>query len=306
MKRLRKAVIDIGSNSVRLLVANCSKDKITPICKRLQTTRLGSSSEDRILDSLAIKKTVRAVFDFKQESKRYKCKKIYVVATSAVREARNKDYFKNKIKENTGLEVMVLSGKDEANLSYLGAKKGLDVKGNTLVIDIGGGSTELSIGNEEIVWAKSFPIGAVRLTQSYLKSDPPKSKELRETDKLFNEVFSEFLSNKDIFKTKKVSAIGVGGTITSLAAMIQELPTYDSSKIHNYVIRYFQIEEVLKKLLSLKKEDIKKLPGLSPERADIIVAGVFIIFNIMKTLDLEQTVVSESDLMEGFLYKNMV
>lgn len=303
---MRKAVVDIGSNSVRLLVADCSDGKITPICKGLQTTRLGGSSEYRILDSEAIKKTVRAVCEFKRESEKYNCRDIYVIATSAVREAKNKDDFKNIIKENTGLDVMVLSGRDEANLSFLGAKKGLDIKGNTLVIDIGGGSTELSIGNEKIVWAKSFPIGAVRVTKNYLKSDPPKVEELKLADKFFDKVFSTVVSNQDELRTKQVSVIGVGGTITSLAAMIQRLPTYDSSKIHNYVIKYFQMEKVLNKLLSLKKEDIKELPGLSPERADIIVAGVFIIFNIMKTLDLEQITVSESDLMEGFLYKQMI
>lgn len=303
---MKKAVIDIGSNSVRLLVVDCKEDKIRPICRRIQTTRLGSYSADsKRIARFAMRKTVKAVQDLKKEAEHYECEEIYAIATSAVREAENRDDFISKIRKDTDIDVFVLSGEDEANLSFLGAKKGLDAKDCALVIDVGGGSTELSFGKDEIVCAKSFPVGAVKMTKHYLQSDPPREEEITSFCNYLDEVFSELTVAYNKFDVSKASIIGVGGTLTTLAAMIQELSNYDPSKIHNYSIEAFQIENILYKLLPLKQDDIKDIPGLSPERADIIVAGVLIVFNIVKKLGLRQITISESDLMEGFLYKNM-
>lgn len=301
---MKKAVIDIGSNSTRLLIANCEDGKVVPLYRKLVTTRLGSFDKisRNMLSSTAVKKTVKAISSFKQIAIDYECEDIYTIATSAVREARNRKNFKDIVKEKTGLDVIILSGKEEANLSFLGAKKGLNISGHVLVIDIGGGSTELSFGKEKVIIAKSYPIGAVKMTKNFFESDPPKKEEVNTANKYLNDVFYSLLKDFPKSDMKDISIIGVGGTLTSLAAMLQQLTEYDSSRVHNYYIKTFQIEKALYNLLSLKCKDIKDIPGISPERADIITAGVFIIYNIIKILNIRGITISESDLMEGLLF----
>lgn len=301
---MKRAVIDIGSNSIRLLIANCKKDKVVPLYRTLATTRLGNFGKDckKILSSKAIEKTIAAIMKFKQIAKSYGCKDIFLIATSAVREANNKKDFIDIVRRKTGFDVFVLSGEDEANLSFLGAKKGLNLSGNVLVIDIGGGSTEFSFGKERLIMAKSYPVGAVKLTKSFLKSDPHKKEEIKSAYKYLNDIFYNLPKEIQQLDIEEASIVGVGGTLTSLAAMLQKLKEYDPSRIHNYFVKYSQIEKALYRLLGLKCQEIKNIPGISPERADIITAGVLIIYSIMQMLDFKGIIISESDLMEGFLY----
>jgi exopolyphosphatase/guanosine-5'-triphosphate,3'-diphosphate pyrophosphatase len=224
-----------------------------------------------------------------------------VVATSAVREAANRDDFLERVKREAGFEVEVISGEEEARRTLLGIRSGLPVGvTNILALDIGGGSTEFILdqpGQTPIV--RSIDIGVVRLCERILHHDPPTTEEIQQAREwVMRETKSAVAGMADY---RQATFVGTAGTITSLAAMAQKLPTYEPARIHNYRLNLEAIRELEEALLSRTKAERVGLPGLEKNREEVIAAGAIIIRTIMETLGHQSVLVSDLGLREGVL-----
>lgn len=285
-----EASIDIGTNSVRLLVASKNAAGLTPLYRDLITTRIGEGiGHTKYLKDEAIARTADAVARFYKQAKDTRAENIYIFATSAVRDAYNKQVFLDAVQRQIGVFPEVISGEEEAHLSYVGAVSAIrnEEQEKVVVIDIGGGSTEI-ICKQKAIQGKSIPIGAVRLSENPL------------THKQLYKIFEDSVQSINI---KKSTLIGVGGTVTSLAAIIQELEPYDPEKIHGYRLRTSDVKSVTERLYTLTIEERKKLKGLHPERADIILFGAEILLTLLCMFSAEEIIVSESDLLQGRILK---
>ena len=222
------------------------------------------------------------------------------MGTSALRDSKNKDIFVNLAKENAGIDVDIIDGEKESHLGFIGVLQGLEKEEEILVIDIGGGSTEFIIGDKDgIKFSKSENVGALRMTEKFLKEDPINENEFKD---MSNFISNEIKDTLEYIKNDKVKKlVGIGGTITSLSAMNQELEVYSMEKIHNSRITLKQIEFILQNLKKMTLSDKKTLKGLQPKRADIITAGVEILHTIMKNLEIDEITVSEYDNLEGLM-----
>ncbi|WP_422449004.1 Ppx/GppA family phosphatase [Thermoanaerobacterium sp. DL9XJH110] len=304
---MRFAVIDLGSNSARLLVADCKGQNLTPLHRELITTRLGRGvAKERRLDEPSMRDTLSAVSLFKDKAARMGCDRVLAFATSAVREAENGRDFLDVVKKDAGLDVVLLEGEREAKLSFIGARAGLGLAGMALVVDIGGGSTELTLGDSRIVKSVSLPMGAVKFTQIYFSSDPPAASQILAAGAAVEELLSDFAEffGKAVPRGQ-IPAVGVGGTFTTLAAMVRRLEIYDPGRVHGFTLQLNEVERVFGGLCSMTLEEKKKIPGLMPQRADIIAAGTLIALRLMKRLNLPAIRVSEWDLMEGFIFESV-
>ncbi len=284
---MKIAAIDIGTNSTRLLIAEIDKrNRLKALHTALKTTRLGEGINGRCLHAAAIERTVRAVKNFVEYSLNYGVDDITIAATSAVRDASNKEEFARLIRCSTGRQLRILAGEEEAELSYRGVLAGLSgVKEGVAVIDVGGGSTEFSWRDKNQLCYASSNVGAVRMTEGDYDD--------QEIARLLLPVIAKV-------KEQQISRlVAVGGTATTLAAIIQKLEHYDPKKVHGFEIKVKQVEEVLALLESKTLVERKKIPGLPPDRADIIVAGVRIILIILKEMELNSFVVSEADMLWG-------
>lgn len=294
---MRIAVIDIGTNSTRLLVTETMGDrpetgsKLPVLSRRLITTRLGQGMASGVLADRAMERTVAALQQFKAEIDRLKADCVKAVATSAVRDAANRGVFLRRVKEETGLDIEVLSGPAEARMSYLGVVRGLDSLplGQTLVVDIGGGSTEFiwSKAKGEISY-RSVKAGAVRMTEG------------RHGMRGIREVLQPVLTK--ITAANPRHLVGVGGTVTTLAAIAQGLKVYDAEKVHGYYLEREKVKGILADLTDKPPEERRRVAGLQPERANIIVAGIQIAAVILEELRLPGITASETDIMYGATY----
>ncbi len=282
----RVASIDIGTNSTRLLVADYNGGELIRIETGLATTRLGKGMAGGKLLPETMLGTADAVGLFYQKALDLGAEAVVAAATSAVRDASNKMDFLELVKKRTGLTVRVLSGEEEAALSYRGVLSGLRVDpGATLVIDIGGGSTEFIWMRGSRLNLVSVNAGAVRLTAA--------GADEAGTYKILRPALEE------VKRSAPECLVGVGGTITTLAAIDQRLALYDPELVHGYGLDAESVSRILKMLQGLEVEERKKVPGLQPERADIIVTGVRIVRIIMEHLGLARMVVSECDILYG-------
>jgi exopolyphosphatase/guanosine-5'-triphosphate,3'-diphosphate pyrophosphatase len=282
------AAVDIGTNSCRLLIAEKKNKKIIPRQMVLRTTRLGENLINTgKISKDAMVRTSDALLEFKQFINKFENVKVKVAATSAAREAKNSKDFFEFIKDKTDLDVNIITGKEEAYLSYCGAVNAVACESTPVVLDIGGGSTELMYLEGKNLKASSSGVGAVYCTED---SSTP------------TEIIEKLSKNLDgINKLKAYEIIGVGGTITTLAAIHQELKVYDPRKIQNYILKRKDVDALFFKLCGLTLAERKKLPGLQPQRADIIVAGTLILWVIMTYLDVEKIQVSEADILHGII-----
>jgi len=305
---VRVAVIDLGSNSIRFLAADTAGGSILPIYRDLITTRLGKSvAAEGLLDPNASDATIAAVRTFLHKAQSLGCEEIRAFGTSALREAANRDEFLRKLKEGTGLPADILSGHREAELSYIGARMGLGLSGPVCVADIGGGSAEISFGDERNFTFESIPLGAVRWTEYYLLGDPPKGGKIaraaRKARKLLAPV-AEGINAGGI--EEPFAAVGVGGTWTTLAAVSKGLTEYDSKKIHGTVLRTDDVKRIHDMIVSSTIEQRCKIPGIPKARADIIAAGCIIALSIMEVFGFTCIQISEADLQEGYILKNLL
>lgn len=290
---MRICVIDIGTNSIRQLICDIYSGNINKIQKNVEITRLGEGiSKTGKLNNNSIQKSLEVIERFVELAQEKGAEVIYAFATSAMRDAKNKDVFFEQIGK-LGLEVEIIDGETESLFGYIGAMRGVN-KEDSLVLDIGGGSTELAYKGREFA-KESFDIGAVRLTEKFIKNDPPTTEEY---DEIRLHIIDTLVNSIDKYKDVQ-NVIGIGGTITTLAAVSQQLEIYSQEKVHGYQLKKEEIKRILDKFMSVTLEERKKIIGLQPQRADIIIAGTVILSTILEMLSLREIIVSEWDNLEG-------
>jgi len=236
---------------------------------------------------------------FKARIRDVEVESVSVIATSAVRDSANRNDFVEKVRNEVGFEVDVISGDKEAELGFVGMIEGIDqIQGNVLVIDIGGGSTELIVGDRSgIIFAKSLDVGAVRMTDRFLSSDPIDNQELTDLKAFLGTFVEETLS--EIKKYEVEAVIGIGGTITTMGAIKHEMADYDREKIHGTHVNVSMLNDIQKRFCAVNTEERKKILGLEPKRADVITAGQVILVTILGQLGSDEIIVSEYDNLEG-------
>jgi len=298
---MKIGTIDIGTNSMRLLIADYNNGKIENRKKYVNTTRIGQGvDKEGYISEEALQRNINALEEFANICKVEECQAIYCMGTSALRDSKNGNIFVDRAKQKTNINVEIISGNEESNLGFMGVLEGLDTDEQILVIDIGGGSTEFILGDREgIKFAKSENVGALRMTEKFLAKDPIDTNEFSSMSKF---IYGEIKDTIDYIKSKQIKKlVGIGGTITSLSAMNQELEVYSMEKIHNSEVSIKNIKDILQNLKQMTLNDKKTLKGLQPKRADIITAGVEILNIIMENLEIEKIIVSEYDNLEGLM-----
>jgi len=299
------AAMDIGSNSIRMLVAQTDNLRLIPLYKELCSTRLAAGIGSKgVLSEKAVERTLDAVKRFKERAVSMGANNIIVAATSAVRDAQNSEDFLGEVRR-LGLNVRVITGEEEAELGFLGAVCGIkNTDGGIFLADIGGGSTELALGDKKgIRMLKSLELGAVRLTEDFIKNDPVSDDQIKEVKSY---VLHNIIDEAGDISVGSSKMAGIGGTITTLAAISMEMEHYDPNRIHNYVLDKNVIDAIFKMLSKSDIKSRKKVPGLQPERADIIVSGTIIVKCLMEYWGFESIRVSEWDNLEGVIYQNLI
>jgi exopolyphosphatase/guanosine-5'-triphosphate,3'-diphosphate pyrophosphatase len=317
------AVVDIGTNSTRLLIADVSPDGgVAEVVRRSVVTRLGAGVDtegslsregcERVLEAL---REFRADIDAQaggredggedvgdgeglREGKEFSCPNLAVM-TSAVREARNGREFAQRVRRECGLDARILTGEEEARMTFLGAMSGRPAAIEpTVVIDIGGGSTEFVVGvGRSAGFHVSLPAGVVRMSERHIHSDPPRPAELRELAKDTRAAYLAGLPAPERAPVRR--GIAVAGTATSAAAIDQELEPYDPERVHGYQLLLATVEMLLARLADMDEAQRRGVAGLDPNRAPTIVAGMVLLSEAMRAFALEEVEVSEHDILHG-------
>jgi exopolyphosphatase / guanosine-5'-triphosphate,3'-diphosphate pyrophosphatase len=298
----RTAVVDIGTNSTRLLIADAADGRVTgELERRSNVTRLGDGVDQagRLRDD-AMQRVFSTLDDYRALIDQHSADRAVAVLTSAVRDAANGREFAQIVSERYGLDPHVLTGDDEAGLTFLGATSERDPDDHTptLVIDIGGGSTELVIGTgRQADFHVSTQAGVVRQTERHIANDPPTEPELDELAQDVRAIIERGVPSERREAVKQ--AIGVAGTATSLASIAQALDPYDPDKVHGYVLSAAKRDEIRARLSSMTLDERRQVTGLDPKRAPTIVAGVIILTEVMSLFGLDRVEVSEHDILRG-------
>lgn len=295
------ATIDIGTNSVRLFVGYENQGRLTPVMTDMKITRLGAGVDATgTLSDLAMDRTCKVLLEYNNVLSEFQLDKLVVTATSAVRDAINQAVFLKKVAKEVGLRVKVLSGEEEAQAAFFGAIRALklqhQITSELMVLDIGGGSTELIYGllDGTIIRGISSQVGSVRMTEISRDS------QLKLIIDLINERIRAMLTELKITTCPGV-LIGVGGTITTLAALELGLQTYDAQQITGFKLSIDQIDQWFERLLTMDVATRGILPGMN-KREDVIVAGVAILHSAMVNLGVEELIVSDGDLLQGIIF----
>lgn len=293
----RVAVIDVGTNSARLLVADVAGGKVVPVDRRSTVTRLGRGVDlSGRLSAEAIEDACAAIAEYVAALEELGAETVDAIATSAVRDASNGGAFVAELRERFALSARVLDGEEEARLTYLGATSEHSPREPTLVVDIGGGSTELIVGTgEEISFHTSLQVGVVRHTERHIASDPPTAVEL---ESLAADVRGSIATAVEP-PIEVAAGIAVAGTPNSLAAIELELEPFDSSRVQGHVLSLPSIQRMLSRLASAPLAERVEIAGMHPDRAPTIVAGVVILVETMRAFDLERIEASEHDILYG-------
>jgi exopolyphosphatase/guanosine-5'-triphosphate,3'-diphosphate pyrophosphatase len=280
---MRVGVVDLGTNSTRLLVADVQNGHVDEVARELTITRLGEGvDERRKLLPLPMTRVRNVLSDYRRELEQLQAERVLAIGTSAVRDAENGEAFLGEIEWSYGFATRLLSGDEEAALTFRGVSDRRKLDPQTLVLDVGGGSTELILDGART----SLDVGSVRLTERFLHSDPPTPEEL--------EAAARAIELPDLHPTE---AIGVAGTVTTLAAL--ELGGYDPERVHGHRITRKAVEAQLERVASLPLAERRELPGLEPERAPVIVGGALIVREVLDRYGLDAIEASERDLLHG-------
>jgi exopolyphosphatase/guanosine-5'-triphosphate,3'-diphosphate pyrophosphatase len=295
----RVAVIDIGTNSTRLLIAEVSGNTVVELERISTVTRLGRGVDHSgQLSDEAIEDTCAVIGDYLEKIAGGQVEKSLAVATSAVRDASNGSVFAAELRERFALDLLILSGDQEAWMTYRGAISDRDGEENLLVVDIGGGSTELVVGRgPSPLFHTSLQAGVVRHTERLLTSDPPETGDLESLAGDIHRLIGEALEGQDLPGIE--TAVGVAGTPSSLAAIDLELDPYDPAAVEGHTLDLGTVQTWLSRLASLPLEERKQVTGLHPDRAQPVVAGLVILIEVMRAFDLDRIEVSEHDLLYG-------
>jgi exopolyphosphatase/guanosine-5'-triphosphate,3'-diphosphate pyrophosphatase len=300
MPAMRVAVVDIGSNSIRLLVADVvSSQGVTELERRSTVTRLGHGVDAQgSLSKDAADRTFEVLSGYRKTIDALACERNLAVLTSAVRDAANGHQFSERVR-SLGLDAKVLTGDEEAQLTFLGAMSDREPSGEPSgVIDIGGGSTEFVVGHDHTpTFHTSLQAGVVRMSERHIHTDPPRAEELQALRADVQQTFAAGLSAPVRASVRR--GIAVAGTATSAAAIDQNLDPYDPAKVHGYALRRNTVEDLLSRLASMTENQRRQVRGLHPDRAPTIVAGMILLSEAIAAFDLSAVEVSEHDILRG-------
>jgi exopolyphosphatase/guanosine-5'-triphosphate,3'-diphosphate pyrophosphatase len=303
---MRVGVIDVGTNSVRLLVADAAPDggdaararlRLRDVERDLVITRLGEGVDrDKRLGAEPLRRTVEAIARYAQRARALEAERIRIVATSAVRDAANRDEFSAAVRAATGIEPDVLSGDEEAQLGFAGATLDISAPAPYLVTDIGGGSTELVLGTARAERFVSLDIGSVRLTERHVHSDPPLPHEM---EAVRADAAEQLRRGAARVGTDFGTLVGLAGTITTLTAISLGLTGYDRAAIHHARLRRDDVAAIRAKLVAMTSAERRALPAMPRGREDVIVAGAVILEEIFACFGAADLLVSETDILDG-------
>lgn len=288
----RVAAVDLGTNSTRLLVADVEDGRLAEVVRRLTITKLGEGVDARRrLLPLPITRVRNCLTDYRRELESLGAERTLAIATSAVRDAENGEAFLGEVEWSYGFVTRLLDGEEEAAMMARGVLAERVAPDDVLLVDIGGGSTELvHVHRGGVAFSTSLDVGCVRLTERHLRSDPPAPREL----------LAAALELRDLLPPlEPASAIGVAGTVTTLAALDLGLTAYDPARTHGHVVSREAVEAQLSRLAGMSLAERFDVPAMEPGRAPVIVAGVLILREIMDAYGLAAVETSESDILQG-------
>ncbi len=296
------AVIDCGTNSIRLLIAEISGSTFKEVIRTMEIVRLGQGvDENKAFHPDAINRTLLAVKSFKEIIDRNNVDKIRFCATSATRDAMNRNLFIDGVRDILNVQVEVIPGEEEAALSFTGATYQLDQgSGPFLVVDIGGGSTEVVYGDKKVISAKSVNIGCVRMSERHLTNQPPTMDQIASAIVDIDIAITHAAVSVPINSAK--SLIAVAGTATTVAAAALDLSKYDRDLIHLSKISADKVHKVAQMFQSMNKSEISALPYMHEGRVDVITAGSLVLSRVMEATGAVEFVASESDILDGMAF----
>ncbi len=295
--------IDLGTNSMRLLLCQVKNKTFMGKRKEMITTRIGKDlGQSGIMSEESISNNIDALKHFKIVANNYGAEEIIVIATSAVRDARNKDIFLSRVNKEVGLDIKVLDGDEEALIGSLGVTYAMPENKNVLILDVGGGSTEIVLSkNNNIKYSTSVNAGAVRMTEAYINNNPISQEDINKLHEALKDLFSE---SKDVLLAEAIDkVIVIGGTATTIAAIYHQMEVYKANVVHNTILEKPYIDYLFEKLKSMKLVDRYSIKGLEKERADIIPVGIYMVRYLMEMLNIQSVTVSENDNLEGAIIK---
>ncbi|MDQ3263212.1 MAG: Ppx/GppA family phosphatase [Myxococcota bacterium] len=298
----RYATIDVGTNSVLLLVAELKEGRFEPLVERAEITRLGRGVDrSGALDPAAIEETIRCLESFAQQARALGVQAIAATATSAARDASNGAVFREEAKRRAGVELQIISGELEAQLSFAAVHTDFagSAQGPLVALDIGGGSTEFIFGTgdgPQIAFRHSFDVGSVRLTERFVTGHPVSPADRERIRAHLKETFASLPAAPPGFQL-----VGVAGTVTTLFSVLHQIDPYDAARVHGGRITHAELATLVDRLCELPLEERRRLPGLQPKRADVICAGALVLEGAMEQLGAQGCVVSDRGLRWGLL-----
>ncbi|MFC0847922.1 exopolyphosphatase [Streptomyces noboritoensis] len=299
----RVAAIDCGTNSIRLLVADCDPEtgELVDLDRRMTIVRLGQGV-DRTgrLAPEALERTFAACREYAAVIKEFGAERLRFVATSASRDAENRDEFVRGVLDILGVEPEVITGDQEAEFSFTGATRELHADGDYLVVDIGGGSTEFVVGSRQVRAARSVDVGCVRMTERHHPGDPATPEQIAAIRADVESALD--LAERTVPLREPRTLVGLAGSVTTVAAIALDLKAYDSAAIHHSRISYEQVRAVTERLLASTHEERTAIPVLHPGRIDVIAAGALVLLAVMERTGAREVVVSEHDILDGIAW----
>jgi exopolyphosphatase / guanosine-5'-triphosphate,3'-diphosphate pyrophosphatase len=295
----RVAAVDLGTNSTRLLVADVDGGRIRDVERTTKVTRLGEGVDRRRrLLPVPVTRVRNVLSDFRRTTESLGVERTLAVATSAIRDAENGEAFLGEVEWSYGFQTRLLSGHEEALLMFRGVTAERRLEDETVIVDVGGGSTELvSGGPDGVRWHHSLDIGAVRLTERFLHADPPAQEELDSCAAAVRGLLAEHVPEEIRSATR--AAVGVAGTITSIGALVLGLRKYDRERVHGSRVAAPALDDQVRRLAALPIAERRKVRPLDPDRAPVIVAGGVIVRETLAFFGLEELEISERDILDG-------
>ena len=301
---IRRASIDLGTNSTRLLIADVDSDGTYITIERLmQITRMGAGVDAAgALAEDALVRVETCLREYAHHLALHAPSELKVVGTSAARDAANRDELFDRVEAIVGVRPVLLSGEEEAELSFIGATASLPAGTSPpfLVVDIGGGSTEFVFGIDRPLGACSVDMGCVRFAERFIESDPPQGEELSNAIGFAKDFMADVLREIPEAATAR-TLIGLAGTVSAAVRIFKALPEYDREQVHHAVLSRADVEEVFREVATATREERLDTPGMEPERADVIVGGMCVLVAIMRTLGSPALLHSEADILDGLV-----
>ncbi|WP_171003609.1 Ppx/GppA phosphatase family protein [Ruminiclostridium herbifermentans] len=298
---MRVSAIEIGTNSTKFIIAQLNENGAVEVITRTSTVNRLSSGmyPENNLKPEAIEKGIEIIGNLIKESNAQGAKMVSIFSTSVLRDAGNKEAFIGKVKELFGIDINVISGEEEAQLAYMACREVVENKSQKFsVIDIGGGSTEIIIGNGTVIEQKiSLDVGAVRLTEMFVSHDPIEDSEVEQMTAYIEKQINE----RESLDLSGLQLVGTGGTIKTLGTLFYQKEHSKEKSINGKVIKKHEIELLFSMLKLLNIESKKKLIGLNPKRADVITSGIKILLSVMDKFNIEEIKISSQGVLEGFI-----